>query len=340
MPTSVCVFCGSQYGAEPGYRRLAAQLGDTLGLAGVRVIYGGGHVGLMGAVADAAMAAGGEVIGVIPTRLLEREVGHRAITELITTPDMFERKRQMIEQTPGLSVWRGGETFDDIGGNEAVIALMRRVITGRKPPGAICFVDEIEKMIGGAGGDTSGVSLGFLGTLLSYMVDHEVEGSLFVGVPGKVSAKDPEENFEKVWERSQAEIAKALPLAGELGVKIAVEVVWNDFLTTPEKLIEYCDAFKSPSVGAYFDASNMLKYGVASADWTSMSTYSRCSGLSAVDWRSAAVPTTPWMGVRSSWLITERNSVLRRDRSRSRAASSTRESAVRRSSVISSSTPA
>lgn len=86
-------------------------------------------------------------------------------------------------------------------------------------------------------------------------------------VPGKVSAKDPEENFEKVWERSQAEIAKALPLSAELGVKIAVEVVWNDFLTTPEKLIEYCDAFKSPQVGAYFDASNMLKYGVASADW-------------------------------------------------------------------------
>lgn len=85
-------------------------------------------------------------------------------------------------------------------------------------------------------------------------------------VPGKVS-KDDSESFEKVWERSQAEIAKALPLAGELGVKIAVEVVWNDFLTTPEKLIEYVDAFKSPNVGAYFDASNMLKYGVASADW-------------------------------------------------------------------------
>jgi hexulose-6-phosphate isomerase len=85
-------------------------------------------------------------------------------------------------------------------------------------------------------------------------------------VPGKVS-KDDSESFEKVWERSQSEIAKALPLAGELGVKIAVEVVWNDFLTTPEKLIEYVDAFKSPNVGAYFDASNMLKYGVASADW-------------------------------------------------------------------------
>jgi uncharacterized protein (TIGR00730 family) len=115
MPTSVCVFCGSQYGAEPGHRRLAAQLGETLGLAGVRVIYGGGHVGLMGAVADAAMAAGGEVIGVIPTRLLEREVGHRAITELITTPDMFERKRQMIDRADAFVILPGGlGTLDEL----------------------------------------------------------------------------------------------------------------------------------------------------------------------------------------------------------------------------------
>ena len=63
----------------------AARLGELAGAAGGRVIYGGGHVGLMGAVADAAMAAGGEVMGLIPTRLLEREVGHRAITELVVT---------------------------------------------------------------------------------------------------------------------------------------------------------------------------------------------------------------------------------------------------------------
>ncbi len=87
-------------------------------------------------------------------------------------------------------------------------------------------------------------------------------------VPGKVSAKaEADESFEKVWQRSQEEIKKAVPLAVELGIKIAVEVVWNDFLTTPEKLVEYVDAFQSPAVGAYFDASNMLKYGVASAEW-------------------------------------------------------------------------
>jgi uncharacterized protein (TIGR00730 family) len=115
MPSSVCVFCGSQYGADPVYRRVAAQLGEMLGAAGVRVIYGGGHVGLMGAVADSAMTAGGEVIGLIPSRLLEREVGHRTITELITTPDMFERKRQMTDRADAFVILPGGlGTLDEL----------------------------------------------------------------------------------------------------------------------------------------------------------------------------------------------------------------------------------
>jgi uncharacterized protein (TIGR00730 family) len=115
MAPSVCVFCGSQYGADPLYRRVATHLGELLGAAGVVLIYGGGHVGLMGAVADAAMAAGGVVIGVIPARLLEREVGHRAITELITTLDMFERKRQMIDRADAFVVLPGGlGTLDEL----------------------------------------------------------------------------------------------------------------------------------------------------------------------------------------------------------------------------------
>ena len=115
MPSSVCVFCGSQYGSDPAYRRGAARLGELLGTAGVAVIYGGGHVGLMGAVADAAVAAGGEVIGVIPTRLLEREVGHRAITRLITTNDMFERKQQMIDLADAFVILPGGlGTLDEL----------------------------------------------------------------------------------------------------------------------------------------------------------------------------------------------------------------------------------
>lgn len=91
-------------------------------------------------------------------------------------------------------------------------------------------------------------------------------GTTVLLVPGKVS--DPEiENFDQVWERSTAQVRKAIPLADELGVKIAIEVVWNDFITKPEQLVEYVDQFKTPTVGAYFDSSNMLKYGVPSAEW-------------------------------------------------------------------------
>lgn len=73
--------------------------------------------------------------------------------------------------------------------------------------------------------------------------------------------------FEQCWERSQAEIRKALPLAAEKKIKIAIEVVWNNFITKPEQLVKYVDEFESDVVGAYFDASNMIKYGVPSADW-------------------------------------------------------------------------
>lgn len=83
-------------------------------------------------------------------------------------------------------------------------------------------------------------------------------------VPGVVN-KDA--TYEQCWDRSRAEVLKALPLAKELKVKIAIEVVWNDFITKPEQLVEYVDSFKSDYVGAYFDCSNMIKYGVAPADW-------------------------------------------------------------------------
>ena len=83
-------------------------------------------------------------------------------------------------------------------------------------------------------------------------------------VPGVVN-KDV--TYEQCLERSQAEVHKALPLAEKLGVKIAIEVVWNNFITKPQQLIDYVDAFKSPWIGAYFDCSNMIKYGVSSADW-------------------------------------------------------------------------
>jgi len=91
-------------------------------------------------------------------------------------------------------------------------------------------------------------------------------GTTVLLVPGKVTNKETE-NYEQVYARSQEEIRKVLPLADKAGVKIAIEVVWNDFITKPEQLVQYIDDFKTPTVGAYFDCSNMLKYGVPAADW-------------------------------------------------------------------------
>ncbi|MFO0936160.1 MAG: sugar phosphate isomerase/epimerase family protein [Gemmataceae bacterium] len=73
--------------------------------------------------------------------------------------------------------------------------------------------------------------------------------------------------YEQCYERSQGEVRKVLPLAEKLKIKIAMEVVWNDFITKPEQMIKYVDDFKSPYVGCYFDCSNMVKYGVSSGDW-------------------------------------------------------------------------
>jgi L-ribulose-5-phosphate 3-epimerase len=91
-------------------------------------------------------------------------------------------------------------------------------------------------------------------------------GSTVLLVPGKVS-NDATENFNQVWQRSTAEIRKAIPWAKEKDVKIAIEVVWNDFITTPQMFVKYIDQFNDPTVGGYFDVSNMVKYGVPPADW-------------------------------------------------------------------------
>jgi hexulose-6-phosphate isomerase len=91
-------------------------------------------------------------------------------------------------------------------------------------------------------------------------------GTTALLVPGAVRDKE-HENFDQVWERSTAEVKKAMPLAKELGVKIAIETVWNNFITSPEQMIKYVDQFNDPIVGTYFDISNMIKFGVAPADW-------------------------------------------------------------------------
>lgn len=100
---------------------------------------------------------------------------------------LWERKRQMIEDTPGLSIYRGIEKFDDLGGIEHAKKYMRRVIAGKDSPSAIIFLDEMEKMWSGATAgtsDSSGVSQGFLGTMLTYQQDHNADGMILMGPPG------------------------------------------------------------------------------------------------------------------------------------------------------------
>ena len=104
----ICVFTGSSSGTRPEYRAAAKALGATLASRGIGLVYGGAKVGLMGAVADAALAAGGEVIGVIPQALIDREIGHTGLTEQHVVGSMHERKAKMAELSDGFIALPGG----------------------------------------------------------------------------------------------------------------------------------------------------------------------------------------------------------------------------------------
>ena len=104
----ICVFCGSSDGVRPAYLELARRMGVTLAERGLETVYGGGNVGLMGAMADAALAAGGRVIGVIPDGLLASERGHRGISELEIVGSMHERKARMATLSDGFIALPGG----------------------------------------------------------------------------------------------------------------------------------------------------------------------------------------------------------------------------------------
>ena len=104
----LCVFCGSNPGDTPAFTEAARQLGRELARRQLGLVYGGGRVGLMGQVADATMAAGGEVIGVIPKSLEDREVGHRNITDLRVVGSMHERKAMMADLADGFIALPGG----------------------------------------------------------------------------------------------------------------------------------------------------------------------------------------------------------------------------------------
>jgi uncharacterized protein (TIGR00730 family) len=104
----LCVFCGSSPGRHPAYRAAAAELGTVLAKRHIGLVYGGASIGLMGAVADAARAAGGEVIGVIPRALVEFEVAHTGLADLRIVASMHERKALMAELSEGFVALPGG----------------------------------------------------------------------------------------------------------------------------------------------------------------------------------------------------------------------------------------
>jgi len=111
----ICVYCGSNPGSSPDFARTAEALGARLAGEGFGVVYGGGRVGLMGTLADAALAAGTEVIGVIPRQLAEREVAHLGLTELVVVESMHQRKAVMADRASGFIALPGGYgTLDEV----------------------------------------------------------------------------------------------------------------------------------------------------------------------------------------------------------------------------------
>ena len=112
---TVCVYCGSAAGVREDYRFAARELGSALANARYRLVYGGGHVGLMGVVADAVLAGGGEAIGVIPQWLADREVAHLGLTKLHVVETMHQRKNKMAEMADAFVALPGGYgTLDEL----------------------------------------------------------------------------------------------------------------------------------------------------------------------------------------------------------------------------------
>lgn len=127
---SICVYCGSNAGSKPIYSERAAALGDRIAREGLRLVYGGGNVGLMGVVANAVLEAGGQVTGVIPRQLADLEVAHLGLTELEIVSSMHERKARMFDLSDGFVTLPGG-----FGTMEEIFEMLtwRQLGIGNKP---------------------------------------------------------------------------------------------------------------------------------------------------------------------------------------------------------------
>jgi uncharacterized protein (TIGR00730 family) len=127
---SICVYCGSNPGAKPIYMQRATELGTRIAKEGLRLVYGGGRTGLMGAVADGVLAAGGEVTGVIPQHLVDMEVAHKGVTTLEIVGSMHERKSRMFDLSDAFVALPGG-----FGTAEEIFEMLtwRQLGIGKKP---------------------------------------------------------------------------------------------------------------------------------------------------------------------------------------------------------------
>ena len=132
---AICVFCGARKGNDPGFVALANEVGAAIARRGWRLVYGGSSVGLMGELADAALAVGGEVLGIIPQQLVRKEVGHTGLTRLEVVEDMAARKTRMIAVSDGFLALPGGfGTLDEL----FEVVTLRQIGVHEKP---IAFCD-------------------------------------------------------------------------------------------------------------------------------------------------------------------------------------------------------
>ena len=142
---SICVYCGSRPGANAAYAQQARLVGQLIAQRGWQVVYGGGHCGLMGEVADGALGHGGRVIGVIPQSLLAHEVGHRGLTELHVVDNMHDRKRLMAERADAFLALPGGiGTFEEL----FEVWTWRQLGYHRKPIGLLNVAGYYDALLG------------------------------------------------------------------------------------------------------------------------------------------------------------------------------------------------
>jgi uncharacterized protein (TIGR00730 family) len=141
---SVCVFCGSSPGARPEYAVAARALGQALARRGLTLVYGGASRGLMGAVADAALAAGAPVVGVIPKALAREEIAHAGLTELLVVESLYDRKRLMFERADAFVTLPGGfGTLDEL----AEVLTMSQLGLHTKPCGLLDVAGFFEPLV-------------------------------------------------------------------------------------------------------------------------------------------------------------------------------------------------